>query len=121
MTVEEAKYVVRFYTELLSEPEKLVIKHASSYVTLSPETLGEMLKEINWLSNTDDTSVYFKMDRTPLQITHDSFDMLIASKILEMHRTHVYLNYCPKCSQLARTPIATQCRCGYSWHDNKKN
>lgn len=30
----------------------------------------------------------------------------------------VFLNNCPKCNKLARTPYARQCRhCGHSWHE----
>lgn len=32
-------------------------------------------------------------------------------------REKVFLNNCPKCDKLARTPYAKQCRyCGYNWH-----
>lgn len=121
MDVEDAKYVVRYYSELLTNREKKVIKHATSYLILSPETLGELLKELNWVDNIVDTSRYFDMDQAPFSITNDSFDVLIATKILERHRDHVYLNYCPKCNQLARTPLAKQCRCGYNWYDIKNS
>lgn len=121
MDVEEAKYVVRYYSELLSDHEKKVIKQATSYLVLSPETLGELLKELNWVDHTADTSRFFNMDHAPFSITNDSFDVLIATKILEKHRDHVYLNHCPKCNQLARTPFAKQCRCGYGWHDIKNS
>jgi ribosomal protein L40E len=40
-----------------------------------------------------------------------------ATRILADHRKEVFLNLCPRCHELARTPKAQQCRsCGYDWH-----
>jgi len=111
MEIEEAKYIITYYSEFLSDHEKLQIKHATAYLFSSPEALGELLKDLNWV----DTN----MNQISSSITHNSFDVLIATRILERHRDTVYLNYCPKCNQLARTPFTKQCRCGHSWNDIK--
>jgi hypothetical protein len=117
MDYKLAKYLVTFYSDLLSDKEKLLIKHAKSHLALTPETLGHLMKEINWVDKSADTSIFFNDDQDPLKITNGNFDILIGSKILETHKDKVFLNYCPVCSTLARTPTAKQCRCGHSWHD----
>ena len=115
MDNELAKYLVDYYIHLLSGREQLLIKHAKSRRALTSETLESFMKEINWVDKLGDTSRYFNDDSSSMRITNDNFDILIASKILETHRDKVFLNYCPKCGQLARTPKAKQCRCGHSW------
>lgn len=41
----------------------------------------------------------------------------IAEIILRDYSDKVFLNNCPKCGKLARTPKAKQCRfCEYNWH-----
>ncbi|UKN02699.1 transposase [Paracrocinitomix mangrovi] len=48
----------------------------------------------------------------------DQFKLNTAKRILNEHSKNVFLNYCPKCGGLARTPKARQCRhCGHKWHD----
>ncbi|XZF14732.1 hypothetical protein ACTHGU_01200 [Chitinophagaceae bacterium MMS25-I14] len=45
----------------------------------------------------------------------DQFIMNVADRIIREEKDNVFLNYCPKCHKLARTPYAKQCRCGHSW------
>jgi len=41
----------------------------------------------------------------------------IRNRILRDNADEVFLNYCPRCHRLARTPWAKQCRhCFLSWH-----
>jgi hypothetical protein len=38
--------------------------------------------------------------------------------LLRDHAADIFLNYCPKCSALCRTPLARMCvACGHSWRD----
>lgn len=39
----------------------------------------------------------------------------IAKRILSDHNENIVLNYCPKCGELARTPVANQAPCGHRW------
>ena len=44
----------------------------------------------------------------------------IRNRILRDNADKVFLNYCPHCGKLARTPRAKQCRhCFFSWHGAK--
>ena len=41
----------------------------------------------------------------------------VRDRILREHADKVFLNYCPVCHALARTPAARQCpKCFHSWH-----
>jgi hypothetical protein len=41
----------------------------------------------------------------------------IAEYLLENYESEIFINNCPNCKQLARTPKAKQCRhCGHDWH-----
>ena len=45
----------------------------------------------------------------------DEFEKAVAIRIDEQNT--IKYNNCPKCSKLARTPKAKQCRfCGFDWH-----
>ena len=40
----------------------------------------------------------------------------IRDRLLNDHREAIFLNYCPRCSALCRTPLAQMCvGCGHSW------
>jgi len=49
----------------------------------------------------------------------EAFFERTARRILAEDRDKVFLNSCPSCGTLARTPKARQCRfCGHDWHSN---
>jgi hypothetical protein len=49
---------------------------------------------------------------------HSEFELKVVQRIMTETPEKVFLNNCPTCSKLARTPYAKQCRyCGYTWHD----
>jgi hypothetical protein len=48
---------------------------------------------------------------------YESFVEKTAERILADNQDEVFLNCCPRCHELARTPKAQQCRfCGLDWH-----
>ena len=70
----------------------------------------DFLQEKGWLSN----------DKEVLNLLNEGYELFrsnTAERILKENSDKIYFNNCPKCSKLARTPQAKQCRhCGYSWH-----
>lgn len=43
---------------------------------------------------------------------------MVAERILREHAAEVFVNRCPRCDSLCRTPRAKQCfECGHAWHD----
>jgi hypothetical protein len=47
----------------------------------------------------------------------DVFHRRAAQRVLREHGKTVFLNRCPRCNRLVRTPRAKQCLwCGHDWH-----
>ncbi len=116
MDNETAKYIINYFSNLLTSEEKMAIRHTNSMYKLDHSisdnsNLTKMYREMGWL--TPDQSV---LDL--LKEGYDKFELNVASRILTQNADKVFLNNCPKCNKLARTPQARQCRhCGYNWHD----
>ena len=65
-----------------------------------------------------DENVY--ADKEIMDLISDGFDIYkikVATRIWNVHKHQIELNLCPKCSKIARTPWAKQCRfCLNDWH-----
>lgn len=118
MDNETAKYIVDYFSYLMTDKEKLAIRHTMSTLKLdsadktdSLSSLTKVYKEHGWLTTDQDALDLLKDG-------YDNFVIRVATRILSEHRDKIFLNYCPECGQLARTPKAKQCRqCGTDWHD----
>jgi hypothetical protein len=52
----------------------------------------------------------------------ESFMERTADRILAEYGDEVFLNYCPRCLALAKSPHARQCRfCRHDWHHSAKS
>ena len=49
--------------------------------------------------------------------TKAMFRRELCERIMEKHKDSVFMNYCPVCGRLARTPRALQCPSGHRWSD----
>jgi hypothetical protein len=116
MDVEKAKYVINYFSHLLTGAEKMAIKHISSTYKLEHSisdntNLTKIYREKGWL--TTDQSV---LDL--LKEGYEQFELNVANRILNQNPDGVFFNNCPKCNNLARTPYARQCRfCGLNWRE----
>lgn len=118
MDKETANYIVTYFSNLLTEKEKLAVKHSSSILKIESGdkatnlvSLTKVYKDRGWL--TDDQTV---LDL--LKDGWDNFELKTAQRILNDCGDKAFLNNCPKCGKLARTTIAKFCRhCGHDWHD----
>ena len=114
MDKETAKYIVTYFFHLLPDKEKLAWKHHSSILKLehnnSPKTI-EIYKRKGWITEEKEIIELLKDG-------YDKFEIDTAKKIIEKYPDKIFLNKCPKCNQLARTPNAKQCRfCRFDWHN----
>ena len=117
MDQKTANYIVTYYSSLMSDNEKIAFRHYSSTIKLegnkNPKML-DMYKVKGWIS--DNTEIL-----SLLENGYDNFEVNAAKNILQNFPEEVFLNNCPKCNKLARTPFAKQCRfCGFDRH-NKSN
>ena len=118
MDKETVKYILDYFSHLLTAEENMAFKHTLSAYYLNNSTsdnalLTRIYREKGWL--TSDQSV---LDL--LKDGYDNFELKMANRIVSENPDKVFFNYCPKCGKLARTPFAKQCRfCGHDWHDLK--
>jgi len=110
---ETANYIVTYYSNLLSLEEKIAFRHVNSLQKLSDESnpnLEKMYRKQGWLT---DNEIVLDL----LRDGYDAFEIRVANRILKENSNKVFLNNCPKCGKLARTPMAKQCRfCTHKWH-----
>ena len=114
MDPETAHYIVHYFTNLLTDQERMAIKHTISLMKLGSSTgnlsnLERVYWQRGWL-----TSEQSVLDL--IKDGYDAFERRAALRLLQEHRDEVFLNRCPVCGRLARTPVAKQCRCGHDWH-----
>ena len=116
MDNETAKYIITYFSNLLTDAEKMAIKHTHS-IYKRGDSAGEntswtrIYKKAGWI--TDEQNV---LDL--LKGGFEQFELNVANRILSENADSVFLNNCPKCGKLTKTPYARQCRhCSHRWHD----
>jgi hypothetical protein len=126
MDTAKVKYVFRFYGHLMTEHERMAYRHllgtakatrgrtdadAQAEANDSTQYLRELQHLRDMLSD-DPRVLLLGRDGLP------AFVLRTGQRILRDHQGQIVLNCCPRCSGVARTPTARQCRfCGYDWHD----
>ena len=113
MTLEKARYIIGYFSTLMTEQERLALRHCQSTYKLDGvenQNLVNAYYKNDWLST--DAEVLDHLTEGP-----DQFMINAAMLILRESPDEVFLNLCPVCKKLARTPDAKQCRfCGHDWH-----
>jgi hypothetical protein len=119
MNPDLAYYIVRYYPNFMTDAEHRANRHL---IGVLKATMGrddaaaqQEAKKSKVFSRvlSDDPDV-LELTRGGLQ----TFRSRTAARILADHGDEIFLNYCPRCHNLARTPQAQQCRsCGHDWHD----
>ena len=110
---ELTKYIFYSYFDLLTQKEKTA--HRASFAeekaeNLEPSKLQEFLRE-RWGS--EDPEIRHLLAGGP-----DEFMRNVRDRIMRENADKVFLNHCPKCGALTKTPQAKQCpKCFFSWHD----
>lgn len=96
----------------MTDDEKLALKYQIyTYKTEGNPTMRKMMVDRGWISEQPDIKEYLKDG-------YEEFEFNVAQRIMQETPEKVFLNYCPKCNRLARTPYARQCRyCGNNWHN----
>ena len=110
---ETANYIIAHFSDLMNPDEKLALRHQRSLIKFDGDDFvrrKNLYYKYGWLS--DDPEVLKLLNDGP-----DQFMINCAIRILRDSPGKVFLNLCPVCKKLARTPNAKQCRfCGNDWH-----
>ena len=112
MDKELIDYLITHYSILLSFEEKAAQKHHLATLK-SDYAKNPKLKEIilNRWSAKDEVALSL------LDNGYEEFKRKAAEKIIREQSDKIFINNCPNCGRLARTPLAKQCRhCGQNWH-----
>jgi hypothetical protein len=117
---EVAHYVVRFHHQFMTDVERRTQRHlfATMKATMGRSDVAAQREaaqksRIHYKSLSDDPNVLCLAADG-----YESFELQTAARILQEHRAEIRFNRCPRCSELARTPTAKQCRfCGHDWHE----
>ncbi|TKC10876.1 hypothetical protein FA048_11960 [Pedobacter polaris] len=117
MDQETAKYIVNYFSALLTDSERLAIRHTHSLIKLD---LKEITQNTNYpLLNIYKRKGWITEDIEILNLLkegYDNFEVKAAERIMCENCEKVFLNNCPSCNKLARTPEAKQCRfCSFNW------
>ena|SRR5579862_5396217 len=119
MNAEKARYVLRYYSQLMTMPERLAqrrlmgtakVTHGRTDAVAQREAENSSHPARELLSN----------DPNALQLASDgleAFELRTAQRILDEHSREIAFNCCPRCGALAKTPKARQCHaCHHDWH-----
>jgi hypothetical protein len=111
MTSEEIDYIVTHLTHLISEPERIALKH---------HFYADHIKESDLRKRWYLERKMITEDPEILKLLDDGYEQLrlrAAENVLKNHPGTVLFNRCEICGKPARTPLARQCRfCGHDWH-----
>ncbi len=118
LTPELAYYVINFHSGLMTFAER---KARSHLIATMKATTGRSDQQAQLEARTDWIhSRAFSSEPDVLELAKDgyqSFQLRTAARILRDSPDQVFLNCCPICGKLARTPTAKQCRhCHHDWH-----
>ncbi len=118
MKLRDAQYVLLYYGRYMTLNETAAYKHLHATMKATKgrsDTLAQQeAKDHITLSKllTDDPEI--------ARLAKDGYEIFAertAERILTERKDGVFLNFCPRCHELARTPKARQCRfCGLDWH-----
>lgn len=122
MNPELACYLVRYYPNFMTDVERCTYSHLAGTMksTMGRDDPAAQREAMNHRS-------FHRMptsDPEVLALSKDgmlSFRAQTAARILADHQKELFLNCCPRCQELARTPTAKQCRfCGFDWHSENR-
>ena len=106
------RYVIKNYPDLMTtlEAEVRVAAIAQQKAEHASPRMGEIIKAR--YGRCDDPEVV-----AALSDGVDVFRRRVRQRILREHPEKVFINRCPKCNRVVRTPKAKLCLwCGHSWH-----
>lgn len=111
MDKETAGYIITYFRNLMTDDEDMALKyHIYTYKSDGNDKLRKIMTDRGWISKKPEIKEF-------LRNGYEEFELNVAARIMKETPEKVFLNKCPQCNGLARTPYAKQCRhCAYRWH-----
>jgi hypothetical protein len=110
---ELTRYVWDHFSHLMTDFERrvgLAILGRAKAATAGADPSHPLLTR--W-GRTDDPEVNAALADGP-----ERFRRRVSARVLSEAGAEVFVNRCPRCARVVRTPKARQCfRCGFDWHD----
>jgi len=115
-----AAYVIAYYGHFMNEQEHAALRHLMATEKATHGGSDRSAQEEARSSKT--FSGLLSRDPAVLELACDgseAFKERAAGRILAEHGDEIFLNYCPRCGVLAKTPDARQRRfCRHDWHNS---
>jgi hypothetical protein len=113
---ELTQYVWNHYTRLLTEFEwrvgRAIMGRAKAAMSNSPQ-IAERLNRL-W-GGIEEPEINAALAKGP-----DEFRRRVCDRLLAVCAAEIFVNRCPNCERIVRTPQARQCFwCGFDWHDSE--
>lgn len=108
-----ASYIINYYYHLLTPEEQAA--HHNIFCKAKAEHAVFPEDEREWVArmSTDPKVVALLADGIA------AFHERLCERVLSERRDELFLNRCPQCDALTKTPTARQCpKCFHSWHDD---
>ena len=119
MDAEKARYVLRYYAQLMTTPERLAHRHLMG-TEKATHGRTDVVAQREAENSAHPARELLSSDPKVMQLASDGIDAFLvrtAQRILDEHGGEVAFNYCPRCGALAKTPKARQCRvCRHDWY-----
>lgn len=107
------RYVVTYYMHLMTPAERegwRTVMWRAKLRDANPEQMKAMI-----------AGKFVSTDPAVIRLLKDgdqAFFRAVRDRILQEHSDEAFINLCPRCGALARTPTAKQCpKCYHSWRD----
>jgi hypothetical protein len=119
MDSDLARYIVQHYCDLMSSTERRAERHLTTTYK-SCDGRSDAAAQLELLRAGGPRSRWLSDDPAVLALAANGFEAFCAraaARILAEHGESVFLNCCPECGKLTRTPKARLClHCGHAWH-----
>lgn len=125
MDSQTAAYIIKYFPRLMSIEERSAWWHHFAMSKIEQIPAGLEGKEAEtWQRSKIDfyrDQGMISQESAVVKLLEDGYDAYVlaaAERIYGESPEEVYLNRCPNCGELARTPQSKQCRhCGHSWRE----
>ncbi len=107
-------YVIKYFSRLMTTNELLGFKavHADSKALEAEPEMARVVRG-RWGSE-DNPEVQAALHDGP-----EAFRDAVFKRLMSEHPEEIFINRCPSCDKICRTPRAKQCRwCYHDWHNS---